>query len=130
MIQEKGEPVPLSRVAAHAAENGIALRTGCMCNPGGAAALLSLGSLMAVLGDGDTKHPPSLRALEEAAGRELGVVRISFGLASSWADVWRVRCWVLKAIRDEWAINSPVVGLSAIGVGDGVGLGRGVGMAI
>jgi len=107
-MQEKGEPVPLSRVAAHAAANGIALRTGCMCNPGGAAALLSLGSLMSVLENGDANHPPTLRALEEAAGRELGVVRISFGLASCWADIWRVRCWVLKALRDDWATHSSV----------------------
>jgi hypothetical protein len=78
-----------------------------MCNPGGAAALLSLGSLMAVLGNGDVKHPPTLRALEEAAGRELGVVRISFGLASCWTDVWRVRCWVVQAINEEWTVRRP-----------------------
>jgi molybdenum cofactor sulfurtransferase len=120
-MQEKGEPVPLSRVAAHAAANGIALRTGCMCNPGGAAALLSLGSLMTVLANGDTNHPPTLRALEEAAGRELGVVRISFGLASCWADIWRVRCWVLKALKDDWALHSSGVPPAAIGISDEVG---------
>jgi len=37
---------------------------------------------MAVLSQGDVNQPPTLRALEEAVGRELGVVRISFGLAS------------------------------------------------
>jgi len=107
-MQAKGDPIPLSTVAAHAAANGIALRTGCMCNPGGAATLLSLGSLMAVLGHGDSKHPPTLRALEEAAGRELGVVRISFGLASCWTDVWRVRCWVVQALNEEWVAKPPV----------------------
>lgn len=111
-MQEKGEPIPPSRVAAHAAANGIALRTGCMCNPGGAATLLSLGSLMTVLDQGDARHPPTLRSLEEAAGRELGVVRISFGLASSWSDVWRVRCWVIQALNERWAISAepPVYG--------------------
>ena len=79
-----------------------------MCNPGGAATLLSLGSLMAVLGNGDSKHTPTLRALEEAAGRELGVVRISFGLASCWTDVWRVRCWVVQALREEWVVRPPM----------------------
>lgn len=107
MLGEKGEPIPLSRVAAHAAANGIALRTGCMCNPGGAATLLSLGSLMTVLDQGDTDHPPTLRSLEEAAGRELGVVRISFGLASCWSDVWRVRCWVVQALNEGWVIPAP-----------------------
>ncbi|KAI0302466.1 pyridoxal phosphate-dependent transferase [Multifurca ochricompacta] len=102
MLDVNGDPIPLSRVAAHAAANGIALRTGCMCNPGGAAALLSFGNLMAVLGNHDASHPPTLRALEEAAGRELGVVRISFGLASCWSDVWRVRCWVIQALDEGW----------------------------
>jgi molybdenum cofactor sulfurtransferase len=125
-MQERGEPIPLSRVATHAAANGIALRTGCMCNPGGAAALLSLGSLMSVLGDGNTNHAPTLRALEDAAGRELGVVRISFGLASCWADVWRVRCWVLKALREGWVTHSSH---SAIGINDGLSPGS-VGRAI
>ncbi|KAH9994300.1 pyridoxal phosphate-dependent transferase [Russula vinacea] len=112
MFDEKGEPVPLSRVAAHAAANGIALRTGCMCNPGGAATLLSLGSLMSVLDKGDASHPPTLRSLEDAAGQELGVVRISFGLASCWTDVWRVRCWVVQALNEQWTIRPapPVYG--------------------
>jgi selenocysteine lyase/cysteine desulfurase len=107
-MKAKGDPIPLSTVAAHAAANGIALRTGCMCNPGGAATLLSLGSLMAILGNDDPKHPSTLRALEEAAGRELGVVRISFGLASCWTDVWRVRCWVVQALDEEWVVKPPV----------------------
>jgi hypothetical protein len=62
---------------------------------------------MAVLGNGDSKHPSTLRALEEAAGRELGVVRISFGLASCWTDVWRVRCWVVQALDEEWVVKPP-----------------------
>jgi hypothetical protein len=95
-----------------------------MCNPGGAAALLSLGSLMAVLGNGDVKHPPTLRALEEAAGRELGVVRISFGLASCWTDVWRVRCWVVQALNEEWTVRPPVPVMSS----DGAHLDREAGL--
>ena len=100
-----------------------------MCNPGGAAALLSLGNLMCVLGDGNTNHAPTLHALEEAAGKELGVVRISFGLASCWADVWRVRCWVLKALKDGWVIHSSSVGPPAFGISDGASSGS-VGRAI
>lgn len=82
---------------------------------------------MAGLDQGDTNHPPTLRALEQAAGRELGVVRISFGLASCWTDVWRVRCWVVQALNERWAINTapPVYGTN----GD-VGLESVVGRAI
>jgi molybdenum cofactor sulfurtransferase len=100
-----------------------------MCNPGGAAALLSLGSLMTVLGRGGANHPPTLRALEEAAGRELGVVRISFGLASCWTDLWRVRCWVVQALKDEWIIKSSVLAPPVDGVDGEAGLGV-VGRAI
>lgn len=58
-----------------------------MCNPGGAAALLGLCELMA----GPAGAPGiTLAQLEAHEGRELGVVRISLGLASNWADVRKV----------------------------------------
>jgi molybdenum cofactor sulfurtransferase len=58
-----------------------------MCNPGGAAALLGLQDLMARLNE---VPDASLAALEGMAGRSLGVVRVSLGLASNFEDVWRV----------------------------------------
>jgi hypothetical protein len=82
--------------------------------------MLSLGSLMAELDQGSANHPPpSLRSLEESAGREVGVVRISFGLASCWTDVWRVRCWVIQALNEQWAISPapPVYGTDGGDVG-------------
>jgi len=89
--------------------------------------MLSLGSLMAELDQGNANHPPSLRSLEKAAGRELGVVRISFGLASCWTDVWRVRCWVVQALNEQWAVSPapPVYGTAR-----DVGLEGDVGRAI
>lgn len=56
-----------------------------MCNPGGAAALLGLGDDMARLYPGVT-----MKRFEEQVGHELGVVRISLGLASNFHDVYRV----------------------------------------
>ncbi|KAI0031988.1 pyridoxal phosphate-dependent transferase, partial [Vararia minispora EC-137] len=88
ILEPNGEPVPLSCVAASAAANGVMLRTGCMCNPGGAAALLGLAPFMAELRSGAT-----LSSLEAAAGHELGVVRVSFGFVSNWKDAWAVVCW-------------------------------------
>lgn len=58
-----------------------------MCNPGGAAALLGLRDLMA---EHAGTRGVTLAQLEAHEGRELGVVRISLGLASSWLDVRRV----------------------------------------
>jgi hypothetical protein len=56
-----------------------------MCNPGGAAAILDIKEEMQQLYPGVT-----LADFEEKMGRELGVVRISLGLASNFQDVRRV----------------------------------------
>ncbi|CAE7233730.1 unnamed protein product [Rhizoctonia solani] len=65
-----------------ARERTIALRTGCACNPGGAAALLGIESYMQLLQPGATQ-----RAFELVVGRELGVIRVSLGWVSDWSDV-------------------------------------------
>jgi len=56
-----------------------------MCNPGASAALLGLEEQMQKLYPGVT-----LNDISVMLGRELGVVRISLGLASNFKDVWRV----------------------------------------
>lgn len=56
-----------------------------MCNPGGAAAMMGMEKEMEILCPGIT-----LTEFEEKMGRELGVVRVSLGLASDFQDVWRV----------------------------------------
>lgn len=40
----------------------------------------------------------TLAKLEEEAGRELGVVRISLGLGSDWSDCWRILEWVRRDV--------------------------------
>lgn len=77
--------LPLSFVEHAATARNISLRTGCMCNPGGAAALLGLSNDMKRLYPGVT-----MKRFEEHVGHELGVVRISLGLASNFQDVWRI----------------------------------------
>lgn len=56
-----------------------------MCNPGGAAAILDIQDNMRQLYPGVT-----LKDFERIMGRELGVVRISLGLASNFQDVLKV----------------------------------------
>jgi molybdenum cofactor sulfurtransferase len=75
--------------------HNISLRTGCMCNPGGASALLGIQQVMESLCDGAT-----LRDVETQVGRELGVVRVSLGLGTDWGDVWRVIRF-LEGMGDE-----------------------------
>lgn len=84
-IQPSGEMIPNSFIEYAASTQNISLRTGCMCNPGGAAAILGIEEEMRHLYAGVT-----LNDFEKRMGRELGVVRISLGLASNFQDVWRV----------------------------------------
>ncbi|KAJ7686061.1 hypothetical protein B0H17DRAFT_1160691 [Mycena rosella] len=63
----------------------LKLRTGCLCNPGGAAAILGIQDDMKRLYEGVT-----LKDFESVVGRELGVVHISLGLASNFQDAWNV----------------------------------------
>ncbi|OCH89433.1 PLP-dependent transferase [Obba rivulosa] len=83
-----GELMPNTFIEHAAAAHQISLRTGCMCNPGGAAALLGLRDAMAAL-----PPAPTLKEFSREMGRELGVVRISLGLATDFRDVWRVIRW-------------------------------------
>ncbi|KAL4068743.1 PLP-dependent transferase [Scleroderma yunnanense] len=84
-LSPSGDMIPNSFVEHVALTQNISLRTGCMCNPGGAAALLGIEDQMALLYPGVT-----LKDFECVVGRELGVVRISLGLATTFRDVWRV----------------------------------------
>ena len=106
--------IPNSFIEYAAQRHNISLRTGCMCNPGGAAAMLGLRQAMAELPTDAT-----LRAFEQHMGRELGVVRISLGLASDFRDVWRVIQFARamaseharSALWDEWLADKTGVAL-------------------
>ncbi|KAH8110424.1 PLP-dependent transferase [Phellopilus nigrolimitatus] len=99
-LDPSGAMLPLSFVEHAAARQKISLRTGCVCNPGGAAAIIGIESDMEQLYEGVT-----LKDFETRVGHELGVVRISLGLASNFEDVWRVlefaRCMSVQEERDK-----------------------------
>ncbi|KAF5312158.1 hypothetical protein D9619_002565 [Psilocybe cf. subviscida] len=80
-----GRILPNTFVEYAASTQNISLRTGCMCNPGGAAALLGLTTEMQNMYPGITSAE-----MEVQLGRQLGVVRVSLGLASSFEDVRKV----------------------------------------
>jgi molybdenum cofactor sulfurtransferase len=102
--------LPNTFIENAAVSHNISLRTGCMCNPGGAAALLGIQDQMAQLYPGVT-----LKDFECVVGRELGVVRISLGLASNFQDVWKVVTFASsladsgtrQALWDTWT-NVPI----------------------
>jgi len=102
--------LPNSFIESVAVSYNISLRTGCMCNPGGAAALLGIQDQMEHL-----YHGVTLKDFERIVGHELGVVRISLGLASNFQDVWKVVAFASsfadsstrQALWDTWT-NDPV----------------------
>jgi len=95
--QPSGEMTPNSFIEYAAMKYKISLRTGCMCNPGGVAAMLGTG------GDAGRFSLGTTRAdIETAMGREIGVVRLSLGLASDFSDVHRL----LRFIRGVVACDS------------------------
>ena len=92
-----------------ATKNKISLRTGCMCNPGGAAAILGVEEEMKKFSPGITYED-----FENIVGRELGVVRLSLGLASDFSDVHRLLRFVREVVacdderekvRSEWKLS-------------------------
>ena len=97
-LSPAGDPLPLSFVSHHAATSNISLRTGCVCNPGGAAALLGMQAKM--------------ECIEELTARkgwkdEVGVVRMSLGIGSNFEDVWRVVQWA-KGLTAERLLEQEI----------------------
>jgi len=84
-FQPSGEMIPNAFIEYSASKKNISLRTGCMCNPGGAAAMLGVRDDVCKLSLGMLP-----KDFETIVGRELGVTRISLGIASSFWDVWKV----------------------------------------
>ena len=79
-------------VEERAAEARISLRTGCFCNPGGGELALGLSKTELVgcftqPGAPTRFTPDDFRMCID--GKSTGAVRISFGLASNFADAWK-----------------------------------------
>ncbi|KAG8772651.1 hypothetical protein FRC16_005616, partial [Serendipita sp. 398] len=114
-----GRVIPLSHVSRLASRAGISLRTGCVCNPGGSAALRGktiqerMDKLSTFVVDEsekssfesegeDSLNPVELKTVCEIVGglSSAGVVRLSLGMASNFEDVWRVVSWA-RTLLDE-----------------------------
>ncbi len=93
------------RTEALAAEAQISLRTGCFCNPGSGevahgisaeemAPCFTRSSRLAQHG-----YTELLDRLEQTTGKQPSTHRVSLGIASNFADVWRFVAW-LRTLRD------------------------------
>lgn len=90
--------MPNSFIEYAATKHRISLRTGCMCNPGGVAAILGIQAEMEHFYPGIT-----FEDFENIVGRELGVVRLSLGLASDFSDVHHLLSFVREVVACDAA---------------------------
>ncbi|MEO8035725.1 MAG: aminotransferase class V-fold PLP-dependent enzyme [Acidobacteriota bacterium] len=84
-----GQPLPYAFVEKHARESDVSLRGGCFCNPGASEAAFGLdaGQMAACFDElGETFNPERFAA---CAGRAVGAVRVSFGMANNVEDIRR-----------------------------------------
>ncbi|KAH8926825.1 PLP-dependent transferase [Atractiella rhizophila] len=84
ILDDEGNFVSSDVVEFGAGKQGICIRAGCMCNPGGSAVLMGTEFLMANIKPGDTKKTAFASCGERAAG----LCRASFGMSSNFQDAW------------------------------------------
>lgn len=90
---------------AIAGEEHISLRTGCFCNPGAseiAHGLTREDMAVAFKDDGRMTFDEFLSVLEQTDGKSAGAVRVSLGLVSNFADVYRFSAFA-RSLLDRTA---------------------------
>ncbi|MGD9372543.1 MAG: aminotransferase class V-fold PLP-dependent enzyme [Desulfobacterales bacterium] len=95
------------RIEELANEKGISLRTGCFCNPGAGeiAEGLTAEDMMAGLNDGpDLSLPHFVQVIQHRGNKSAGAIRISIGLATNFADVYRFMHFA-AGFRDKTNMN-------------------------
>jgi selenocysteine lyase/cysteine desulfurase len=87
-----GHLIDYRRVEELASERRISLRTGCFCNPGAgevAEGITEDDVTAAVAENPDMNLPRFLQVITHRGGRSAGAIRVSLGLATNFADVYR-----------------------------------------
>lgn len=103
MYDPQGNCLEHRRIEELAGKENISLRTGCFCNPGPGeiAAELTEDDVRAGLVLGPEMNMANFARLMQDRGHDgIGAIRASIGLASNFADVWRLRRFI-AAFRDQ-----------------------------
>lgn len=104
LYDPQGHLLDYRRVEELAGNEGISLRTGCFCNPGAGeiAEGLTEEDMRAGYALGDDINLQSFLRLMQSRGqnKSAGAIRVSVGLASNFADVWRFVGFV-SGFRDQ-----------------------------
>ncbi len=105
LLDVDGESLDIRRIEELANHVRISLRTGCFCNPGvGEVAYgLTPSQIGEYFRDEEGMSFQELRArVRSEHGKEIGAVRISVGLASNFADAFRL-AWFMRGFLDRTA---------------------------
>ena len=103
VYDEDGRLLDYRRVEELASQERISLRTGCFCNPGAgetAEGLTEADMAAALRESSDMTLPRFLQFVTHRSGKSAGGIRVSFGLASNFADVYRLVHFV-EGLRDQ-----------------------------
>jgi selenocysteine lyase/cysteine desulfurase len=98
-----GHLVDYRRVEELAGARGISLRTGCFCNPGPtetAEGLTDADLRQALETYPDLTFPRFLQVITHRGGKSAGAIRVSFGIASNFADAHRFVAFA-ESLRDQ-----------------------------
>ncbi len=117
LYDPQGNVLDFRRVEELAGKEGISLRSGCFCNPGA-------GEISAGLTEEDMRAGAALgaevdlnsflRLLEERGNKSAGAIRVSLGIASNFADVWRFWNFVARfRNEDRLAVGTATFDLHA-----------------
>ena len=88
----QGHLLDYRRVEEMAGQQGISLRTGCFCNPGPgetAEGITDEDVAAAIARNPDLTLPLFLQTIAHEGGKSAGAIRVSFGIASNFADAGR-----------------------------------------
>jgi selenocysteine lyase/cysteine desulfurase len=98
-----GHLLDYRRVEELAAERRISLRTGCFCNPGVGEAAEGISEddiAAAMAATPELSLPRFLQFITHRNGKSAGSIRVSFGIASTFADAWAFREFA-AGLRDQ-----------------------------
>jgi molybdenum cofactor sulfurtransferase len=98
-----GHLLDYRRVEELAGREGISLRTGCFCNPGAgetAEGITDEDVLAALETSSDLTLPRFLQVITHRGGKSAGAIRVSFGIASNFADAQRFLAFA-DGLRDQ-----------------------------
>jgi molybdenum cofactor sulfurtransferase len=87
-----GHLLDYRRIEELASVRRISLRTGCFCNPGAgetAEGLTAEDMLAGAAGGADMTLPRFMQVIQHRGGKSAGAIRVSLGLVSNFADVYR-----------------------------------------